>query len=159
MWKVFQIYKKKSGKSRSLESNQSKEMKIADPILLGRFMRDNEKYSISQAPQHRLKRYSTISSKCIGVINPEEPEKSTEMKSGRHFTVFCDYKNPGKSRSLILDLTYTCTKCHISCVSIHHLDMISKVMRNMLLQLQLRALWSICNKYVFILFFIFIIYS
>ena len=49
---------KKSGKSRSLESNEAKDMKITDPVLLSPFMRDEEKCKISHAPYHR---YSILS--------------------------------------------------------------------------------------------------
>ena len=50
-------------------------------------MRDNEKCNISHVPLHRLKRYSIINTKCIGVIDSEGPEKynNTEMKSGQLF--------------------------------------------------------------------------
>ena len=39
-------------------------MEIADPVL---FMRDNEKCNISNAPKHRLERYSILNTTCTGV--------------------------------------------------------------------------------------------
>ena len=51
---------------------QNKEMKIADTVLWSLFMRDNEKY---HAPYYRLERYSVLKTKCIGVVDPEGPEK------------------------------------------------------------------------------------
>ena len=68
---------KNSGKSQSLESNQNKEIKIADSVLLSLFMRGNEKCNISHAPQHRLEWYSIHNNKCIGDIDAEGPEKYT----------------------------------------------------------------------------------
>ena len=59
-------------------------MKISDTVLLSQFMRDNEKCNISHAPAWAVLNLNT---KCIGVIDPEGPEKNnTEMKSVRLFT-------------------------------------------------------------------------
>ena len=57
------------------QPNQSKEMKIADPVLLSLFMRDNEKCNISHDPWHGLELYSFLNIKCIGVIDPEGQPK------------------------------------------------------------------------------------
>ena len=51
-------------------------MKITDPVLLSLFMIDNDKCDTSHAPKHRLERYSILNTKCIGVIDPEGPEKN-----------------------------------------------------------------------------------
>ena len=61
-----------SGKSRSLENNQTKknkEIKSVGLVLLSLFMRDNEKCNNSHAPPpwHRLERYSILNTKCIGI--------------------------------------------------------------------------------------------
>ena len=56
-------------------------MKIADPVLLSLFMRDNEKCNIFHAPSSGLsgtqfsERYAIPNTKCIGVIDPDAPEK------------------------------------------------------------------------------------
>ena len=62
---------KSSGKSRSLESNQTKIKKnnIADSVLLS---------------QYRLKQYIILNTKCIRVIDPERPEKNiTTLRRSR----------------------------------------------------------------------------
>ena len=38
-------------------------------------MRDNEKCNISRAPSPRLKQYSVLNTKCIGVIDPGSSER------------------------------------------------------------------------------------
>ena len=53
--------------------NQNKEMKTADPFLLGLFMRDNEMCNISHAPGLIGIQFSNT--KCIGVIDPEGLQK------------------------------------------------------------------------------------
>ena len=50
------------------QPKQNIEMKHADSVLLSLFMRDNEQYNISHS-------HSTGLIKCIGVIDPEGPEK------------------------------------------------------------------------------------
>ena len=50
-------------------------MKIADMVLLSRFMRDNENVQHLSRPLDQFKRYSILTTKCIGVIDPEGPEK------------------------------------------------------------------------------------
>ena len=59
-------------------------MKIADPVLLSLFMRNNKKVQHLSRPLAPAP-YSIFNTKCIGVIDPEGPEKynNTEMKSGR----------------------------------------------------------------------------
>ena len=52
------------------QPNRNKEMKISDSVLLGLFVRDNEKCNTS----HQLEWYSILHPKCAGVIDPEGPE-------------------------------------------------------------------------------------
>ena len=38
-------------------------------------MRDNEKYCVFHAHEHHLEQYSILNTKCIGLIDPEQPEE------------------------------------------------------------------------------------
>ena len=73
---------------------QNKEMIIAVLVLQCLFMRYNEKCNIPYIPQHQLKQYPIINTKCIGVIDPESPEKNITTLSfslatscGRHIVL------------------------------------------------------------------------
>ena len=48
-------------------------MTIADSVLFSLFMRDNEMCNISSLTPPII--YSILNTKCIGVIDPEWPEK------------------------------------------------------------------------------------
>ena len=84
----------KNGGERSIprgQPNQNKEMKIADSVLLNRFMRDNENCNISQAPSTGL---SSIQLSILNVLESLIPKdqknitkyNNTEMKQERLFT-------------------------------------------------------------------------
>ena len=74
-------------------TNPKLRMKIADPVLLSLFW---EIMKSATSLTLRLEWYSILNTKCIGVIDPEGPEKynNTEIKSGRLFTAATQHLTP-----------------------------------------------------------------
>ena len=72
----------KSGKSRFLESNQtSKEIKIADSVLLSLFLRDNEKFKISHAYRTDFSgiQFPILNDLVLGSLSPKD-QKNIKYK-------------------------------------------------------------------------------
>ena len=89
--KVLRLYKN-SCKSRSLESNRTA---IKKWKLQTRFYWVCSWEIISHVPWHRIKRYSILNTKCIGVSRrTRKIYNNTEMKSGRLFTAATQHKIP-----------------------------------------------------------------